>query len=107
MTDSDSLPRHHSGDLMSTIDRQRVAAIRKLEGMGYTFASGEWTRPAYEEAVLPDADYMHLLLIHRADTLAGCTEGSEEGRELAAITQAIEAYEAVRWPRGKADGGKG
>jgi hypothetical protein len=75
--------------------------------LGYTFKGGEWVRLANEDAILPDADYMHLLLIHRADTLAGCTEGSEEGRELAAITEAIEAYEAVRWPGGKANGGKG
>jgi hypothetical protein len=28
---------------MSNIDRQRVAAVRKLEAMGYTFAGGDWT----------------------------------------------------------------
>jgi hypothetical protein len=89
------------------IDKQRIAAVRKLEAMGYTFTGGEWTKPANEDAIFPDADYMHLLLIHRADTLAGCAEGSEEEQELAAITQAIEAYGAARWPAGKTDGGKG
>ena len=27
---------------MSTIDKQRIAAIRKLEQFGYTFAGDDW-----------------------------------------------------------------
>ena len=39
--------------------------------------------------------------------LEGCIEGSEEEAELVVITDAIEAYETVRWPLGKEPGGKG
>jgi len=93
---------------MSTIDKQRVAAVRKLEQLGYTFAAGDWMHPTNGAAPAPAiTDALHGLLVRRADDLEGCTEGSDEERELTAITDAIEAYEAIRWPTGKVAGGKG
>ena len=95
---------------VSNIDKHRIAAIRQLEKLGYSYAFGDWHAPAGMTATVPvsaQADAMHTLLVQRTDALEGCPEGSEEERELAAITDAIEAYEAVRWPTGKVDGGKG
>jgi hypothetical protein len=94
---------------MSNIDKQRIAAVRKLEDLGHTFTD-DWHPPAGVTAGIPtsaQADAMHALLVQRADALEGCAEGSEEESELAAITSAIETYETVRWPNGKVDGGKG
>jgi hypothetical protein len=44
---------------------------------------------------------LHALLVKRTDDLEACTEGSDEDRELAVITDANEAHEAVRWPLGE------
>jgi hypothetical protein len=91
-------PPSQTGVIMSTIDKQRISAVRKLEAMGYTFTGGEWTHPA-NDIVGPTrlaSDTLYALIIKRADDLAGCTEGSEEERELAAITEAIEAYTGMR-----------
>jgi hypothetical protein len=52
-------------------------------------------------------DKMHALLVERADVLVGCSKGSPEEAELAALTDTIEAYEWQRWPLGKIPGGKG
>jgi hypothetical protein len=48
-----------------------------------------------------EADALHALLVLRADAIEGCTQGSEEEREFTMIAEAVEAYEAIRWPDGK------
>jgi hypothetical protein len=82
---------------MTIIDKQRIAAVRALEARGYVFND-----PAAFEG-----DALHALLVLRADELVGCTEGSPEEAELEAIADAIEGYEAIRWPDGKVPGRKG
>jgi len=94
---------------MSTIDKQRIAAVKKLEELGYTFAAGDWIHSATDAAAIAPTitDELHAMLMKRADDLDGCPAGSDEERELAAIERAIGAYETVRWPTGKIAGGKG
>jgi hypothetical protein len=93
---------------MSEIDRRRITAVPTLEALGYTFRTGRWHPPVHPSpAAIPEADAMHSLLVQRAEVLIGCTDGSADQDELEAIGEAIEAYESVRWPDGKADGGKG
>ena len=63
------------------IDRKRIAVVRALEALGYTYQEGEWLPPA--GMVLPvtaEADAMHRALVERADALIGCTEGFRGGR---------------------------
>jgi hypothetical protein len=52
-------------------------------------------------------DALHALMVKRTEAIGTPNEGSDEEAELAYITDAIEAYEAVRWPGGRADDGKG
>jgi hypothetical protein len=62
---------------------------------------------AVAERFWHESDAMHVLLTRRADALVGCTEGSPEEEELRTLADVIHAYEAKRWPNGKAAGGKG
>jgi hypothetical protein len=99
------------------IDKQRIDAVRMLHALGYTYQGGEWlltggapSAAATPLSLLAKADAIHGVLMRRADELAGCTVGSNGATELEIIINAIEAYEAKRWPLGKdpnVPGGKG
>jgi len=39
---------------VSNIDRQRVAAVQKLEALGYSYQRGEWVPAAPAAAAGPD-----------------------------------------------------
>jgi hypothetical protein len=47
------------------------------------------------------------VLVERADRLMGRVENSDDEEELVLIGEAVETYEAKRWPKGKEPGGKG
>jgi hypothetical protein len=100
--------KHLGADNVSKIDRQRVAAVRKLEALGYRYEGDKWAAPTVtNQSILAEADAILSALVLRADALEAYIEGSVEEVELAVITDAIEAYEAVCWPAGKVPGGKG
>ena len=86
---------------MSTIDRQRAAAVRKLEGMGYTFVAGNWVLPANDAVAPVTADELHALLVKRADRGLGRRRraGSHHRRDRSLRRRALAQRQA--------DGGKG
>jgi hypothetical protein len=93
---------------MSEIDRQRIAGVKTLLALGFTWHEGGWVKPAsLENPLLSEADALHALLVDRADQLMSCTENSSDEDELIAIGEAIEAFELKRWPEGKELSGKG
>jgi hypothetical protein len=95
---------------VSSIDRQRIAAVKAMDALGYSFDGISWNAPAGGVPfpnMCDEADAMHAVLVLRADKLEGCTEGSDGKTELKMIADTVQAYEAKRWPDGIASGGKG
>jgi len=100
-----------------SIDKQRIAAVAALEALGFKYTSDRGWLPSINSGrgaisgIQPDftaeADAMHALLVNRADVLMGAPEATEGATELQIISDAVEAYEIKRWPRGKVPGGKG
>lgn len=94
---------------MSDIDRQRISAVRVLEGMGYVFRANAWSPPPASPVspIVAEADALHGILMELADKMAGCPEGSDDEATLGVVATVLEAYEQKRWPSGKVPGGKG
>ena len=91
---------------MGEVDRQRISAVRVLEGLGYTYRDGEGWQPPRPESAWREANELHTLLIKRADRLAGVFSGTRDATEHRTIIKALEAYEAKRWPDGKIPEGR-
>ena len=105
--DNRCIADHVVAGVHMSIDRKRVAAVAFLEANGYRFEAGRWIAPDALDLEAADGDSILAMFMCRADHLAGCVEDSPEAKELRAITEAIEAYEQVRWPAGKTADGKG
>jgi hypothetical protein len=88
---------------MSIIDRQRIAAVKAMESLGYAFDGTDWNAPASGGAAArlqDEADAMHALLVLRADKLEEGIEGDHDEAELKMIAEVVGDYEAKRWPDG-------
>jgi hypothetical protein len=96
---------------MSMIDKERVAAVRKLKAMGYAFDGGDWQPPedtqGPELVAWTQADALHAKLVQLADTLLGSAEGSLQEVVHYALTKSIDGYQSVRRPQGRVADGKG
>ena len=73
--------------------------------LGYSFSLAEgWSLPDNASQpgapTMAGADAMHALLVRRADTLEGCTEGSEEA-------EMGQAHHTAQEPRGRTTAGEG
>jgi hypothetical protein len=84
---------------MSFVDKQRITAVETLERLGYTFSPDTgWTGLRECLPQQSEADVMYAVLVLRADRLTRGIDRMEDPSELAMITDATEAYEAIRWP---------
>ena len=78
--------------------------MRVLQSLEYSYRNDEWRPPAAAAthlSSLAQADALHAALMLWADALAGCIERSHEEAEFRVVIDAIEPYEAIRWPLGK------
>jgi hypothetical protein len=62
---------------MSEIDSQRIAAVRKLEELGYGFSAGEWVIDVGGQMIAV-GDGCYRMVVKRPADLDGRTTGSRE-----------------------------
>jgi hypothetical protein len=84
-------------DHMTIIDKQRIAAVRTLEAKGCVFND-----PAASKA-MPYTRSSSCGLMNSS----AAPKARLRRQKLEAIADAIEGYEAIRWPDGKVPGRKG
>ncbi len=90
---------------MGEVDRQRIAAAKTLEALGYVYLDGEGWKLPRGSAQWLEADALHALLTKRADRLSDSIRGSREAAEFRTIVDALQAYEGKRWPNAKISDG--
>lgn len=90
---------------MSAVDRQRVAAVRLLGELGYTWLDRTWqarhAEPSNGSGVplefLSAADAQHDEIAGQIEDRAGCLEGTDDAAEtLERLSDLAEADEAAR-----------
>src|SRR5262245_526293 len=97
---------------MSMVDKERIAAVTKLQAIGYCFDGADWqppapAGPAPKLVAWAEADALYAQLVQLADKLDGCAEGSVQEAVRYALAEAIDGYQSVRWPGGRTADGKG
>jgi hypothetical protein len=82
------------------IDRQRIAAVRALEALGFTYRNGTWlpavAAPSQALPLLAEADAMHAAVVRRADVLTGCLD---RGRARGLRGRALARWQGARRKR--------
>jgi hypothetical protein len=97
---------------MTMVDKARIAAVRKLQTLGYIFDGTDWQPPApagtaAKLVAWTEADALYAQLVQLADALDGCAEGSVQEAVRYALAEAIDGYQSIRWPGGRTADGKG
>ncbi len=84
------------------VDRQRIAAVRLLEDLGYRWRDHDraWTGPAASAppgpGFLAAADALHDEITGQIEELAGSMDGSPEAADLERLVDLAQDYEAAR-----------